>query len=332
MQTFSQSAKSGLAGTVAILVLAMTSLAQAQPAPTHAGELDFWPKRLSADTTALLYVQLERPEVHAIARLECGDSSYELGPATWSHSLGYIHAFDLEFSAPRTRANCQLRVNGREGREYLGSRPLVLRPKAPEVAVKSVFPDALMVGDSATFEVRGHGFGSKVAVKWIATNRFSAYEETAFPGRHGKGQRVRLTSQGPLQGLEAGDYLVLVENSDHTAGIYGDHIVVEPQEEPELVRSRLAEMDGRIFVLVEGFGLSGLTQARLQLPAGDLPLTCEPVEGQSLETLRVQLPAHSVTDLASAPELTVDHYGLTVTLSSAPRLSKGAGGPSLDRD
>lgn len=315
-----------VAGVMLALIVPLTSIplssARAEQSVSFPRSLDFWPKRLNPDATSLLYVQLAAVEKQPVARLECGTADYELGPATWSHNLGYVHAFDLEFSAPRTRANCVLRVTGRKGKEYVGHRPLALRKRVAQMRVSSLAPDVVFAGQEIPVDVRGVGFGDIVNVVWVATDRDESYSRTVRAEEAPRGRGAVVPFVPGTTGAGAGDYLVVVENEDRAAAVYSDHFAVEDEPEPEVVRSSLARHEGKTWIAIEGFGLSGLQDARLVVVDGTQNLHIERVEGMALETLRVQLPAHAVDSLAYTPELLFEARQLTVRLVRCSRLTQ----------
>ena len=310
-----------VAGVLLVLCSSL-SPALSQEEAGGSSSADFWPKRVDADLTPLLYVQLAAAERQPVGRLECSGGDYELGPATWSHNLGFVHAFDLEFTAPRMRTNCLLRVTGRKGKEYVGQRTLALRTRVSEVSVRSVVPDVATVGQELPVEVLGSGFGEIVNVVWIATDRGESFSRTvrSADGAGGSGAVVPFVPGTTDAG--AGEYLVVVENDDNAAAVYSDHFVVEDEADPEVVRSSLEEYDGQVWVSIEGFGLSALQGARLGLSTGAVPLQMVKVEGMGMETLRVALPADAVKNLAFSPELSILDRELTVRLEQCSRLSQ----------
>jgi hypothetical protein len=312
----------GLTVGILVALLAWISPVSAQDSESTTSTADFWPKRLDADTTSLLYVQLAAAERQPVGRLECSSGDFELGPATWSHNLGYLHAFDLEFTAPRMRTNCLLRVTGHKGKEYVGQRTLALRKRVAQVSVRSVAPDVAVVGHEVPVEVQGTGFGAIVDVVWIATDRNESFSRTVRSADATKGTVAVVPFVPGTTDAGAGEYLVVVENDDNAAAIYADHFVVEDEADPEVVRSSLEEFDGQLWVTIEGFGLSGLQVARLGLPTGDVPLQLVKVEGMAMETVRVALPPESVKNLAFSPELLIEERELTVRLERCSRLSQ----------
>lgn len=321
-----------LAAGVLLALVAQSGLLLGQEPDAFPRTVDFWPKRLNPDSTPLLHVQLAAAEKHPVARLECGARVYELGPATWSHNLGYVHAFDLEFSAARTRANCIVRVTGRKGQEYVGSRPLALRTKVAKLRVGAIRPDVAAVGDESPVELVGAGFGGIVNVIWVATDRNESYSRT-----------VRAADVGGMSGAVApflpgksaagaGEYLVVVENDDHAAAVYHDHFVVEEMADPEVVRSTIEQRGGKDWVSIEGFGLGALENVHIELASGTLPLQFETVEGMALETLRVELPPQTEATVALMPELLFADRQLTIRLVKSSRLTQSTGELPPSRD
>ncbi len=309
------------AGLLLVLISSFTPVLS-QEAESGASRADFWPKRLDADETSLLYVQLAAAERQPVARLECSGGDFELGPATWSHNLGFVHAFDLEFTAPRMRTNCLLRVTGRKGQEYVGQRTLALRKRVAEVQVRSVAPDAAVVGQEVPVEVLGSGFGEIVNVVWIATDRDESFSRTVRSAGAVTGSGAVVPFVPGTTDAGAGEYLVVVENDDESAAVYSDHFVVEHEADPEVVRSGLEELDGKIWVSIEGFGLGALQGAKLALLDGAVPLQLLKVEGMGMETLRFALPPEAVKNVAYSPELRIEDRELTVRLERCSRLSQ----------
>ncbi len=321
-----------LVGVVLVGLIAQPGSALGQETAGFPRTADFWPKRLNPDTTPLLHVQLAAAERQPVARLECGANVYELGPATWSHNLGFVHAFDVEFAAPRMRANCVVRVTGRRGQEYVAHRPLALRTKVAMLRVRSVKPDVAVVGEEGPVEVVGAGFGDIVNVVWVATDRDESYSRSVRAAdAAGVSEAVVPFSPGK-SAAGAGEYLVVVENDDHAAAIYPDHFVVEDVADPEIVRSNIEELGGQTWVSIEGFGLGSLEDVRLELATGESALLFEHVEGMALETVRVQLPAPAGTYLAEAPELIFKERQLIVRMAESSRLSQSTGELPPSRD
>ncbi len=311
-----------LVAGVFVVFLAHFSPALCAESESAPGAVDFWPKRLDPDETSLLYVQLAVPERQPAGRLECSGGDFELGPASWSHNLGYVHAFDLEFTAPRMRANCLLRVTGRKGAEYVGQRTLALRTRVARLGIRSLTPDVAAVGQEVPVEVLGSGFGEIINVVWIATDRHESFSRTVRRSSVAKASGAIVPFVPGTTDSGAGEYLVVVENEDHAAVVYADIFVVEEEADPEVVRSTLEDFDGKKWITIEGFGLDGLEGVRLELSTGELPLRFERVEGMAVETLRVLLPTNMVDNLAYSPKLLLENRELTVRLERCSRLTQ----------
>jgi hypothetical protein len=299
--------------------------------PSVAAPMEFWPQRLDPDVTPRLYVQLSQSESLPLARLECDGATYDLGNPMWSHPLGFVHSFDLEWTAPRIRTRCNVVVSGRKGRVYAPERTLALRPKQAPSRIRSVLPDYAVEGKEGPVEVRAQGFGKVVGVTWIATDRYESWQRSARVSS-GRGSSIIVPFAPGASRAPPGDYLLAVENEDHSGAVYGDAFVVTPDLPAEIESSRLDERDGRRVLTLVGFNLEAVEEALLELPAGQLPLAVRHEEGTALPTVTVRLPTHSVDSMTTVSELTIEDDRLVIRIEQGSRLTHAPSETPPSRD
>jgi len=297
---------------------------EVQAAPDYIGQLDFWPRRVNPDTSHLLYIQLPRAEKQPQAFIDCSGQIHSLGPPTWSHEQGLVHAFDLEWTIPRVRASCRLFAEAGGGRRYGGDRNLVVRPKGAPGAIVDVTPSSISENDERIIEISGSGFSKLVNVIWISVNDFVSFEHsTQVEAVTGK-EAVVVPFFACRHQAPPGQYLLLVENEDRTAVVHDGYFVVAPAGEAEIESVKVARGDGKVFVNLEGFHLSQIERAVLEMPGGPRPLSLVHHEGSLVPSLTMELPGLPRIDLAKMPEFVVEGNLITVLLKdtssvSAPR-------------
>jgi len=258
-------------------------------AAAREGQVDFWPQRVDPDRDAQIFVHLANPTGSPQACVRCGDDLTELGPPTWSHPEGLLHAFDLEWTLPRQRLTCDLFVRNGSGTIVHASHHLNVRPRgiAPLVVRQDVTWDD--GAGEAIIELVGAGFGEEVVVLWVSASRFVSFERSARVERSGKQDRVVTPFAASLRKAEAGQYLVIVLNEDRTAAVAPDFFTVSEQPDPEVDSLVVARGRNGAFLLVSGFDLDRLTGCVLKSPSGELPLAC--VRSEEAGGMLVSLPA-----------------------------------------
>jgi hypothetical protein len=266
-----------------------------QPATAHM--LNFWPRRIAPDTTHQIYVQLALPERTAEVTLHCPNADVALGSPLWSDPRGLIHTFDLEWTAPRTRQLCSVSVTGRSGRTYESTYKMIIRPRVRAIGIKSVSPESTAENSESTIEIFGRAMTETVNILWVSADEFVTIERSVSPVQLDSDGQLAVVPFAPdVYNAPPGTYLLIVENEDRTAAIWGRPFVVAQHFEPQIESTHIDEVENHHVITVEGYDLDSVETARLFMPAGETPLVVRYNEGRSMTSLSVTLPRHVTSD------------------------------------
>lgn len=286
-----------ISAMVAGLVFWPASLAAAAPPgvstlheESRGRALHFWPRQINPDASTLVYVQLPMPQVDVEGVVECGSYIYELGSPVWSHPFGLLHAFDLEWTLPRVRAACQLKVRCYRGELVVAEYPLVIWPYSRPPLIRGVAPQALRADEEALVELWGVGFSEVVDITWVSAVQPVRVRQSGRLQGEGGGGRVVLRFSPVVAGAPVGEYLVVAENQDNTGAISLESFFVTPPPSPELVKTVVEGVGDRTWLVVEGFDLESIESTTISFASGTLPLIHSFWEGNVIPALRVELP------------------------------------------
>lgn len=294
---------------------------ETQPAAPLGGRMDFWPKRINPDVTQTLYIHLSIPERAPVAVAQCGRSVFELGPPTWSHGERLLHAYDLEWTLPRKRVNCDLIVNGAGQRTYLGDHKLVVRPRGMDRRITHAYPlHALWSGD-AVLDISGRGFTPIVSVLWVSAGQYRKFERSVRTAASDQGSELVVPFAPALVEAPVGEYLLIVENEDRTAAVSPIPFTVYAGEEPEFESTALVTIGSNNYLSIEGSGLEGVDRASISLAGATSSAQVIALEGSILPGLLVELPAGPSTGLEALSGLSIEHGELLLRFGEGSRLS-----------
>ena len=291
-----------------------------QPVIRH--ELNFWPRRIAPDTTQQVFVQLALPERTAEVILHCPNADVALGSPQWSDPRGLLHAFDLEWTVPRTRQLCSITATGRSGRSYESTYKLIIRPRVRAIDIRSVSPESTVEKSESTIEIFGQAMTETVNIIWVSADEFVTIERSVSPVQLNTAGQLAVVPFAPeVHGAPPGTYLLIVENEDRSAAIWGRPFVVAQYFEPEIESTRIDEAGGRHIVTVEGYDLEAVETARLFMPSGEVPLTVRYNDGRAMTSLSVTLPAQAAYDSEILSALIIKGSQLRIYLAGS-RLSR----------
>jgi hypothetical protein len=288
--------------------------------------MGFWPRAVLPGQDRELTVQLSRPEQSPVGALECGSDLVDLGGAIWSHPIGLVHTFALPELPYRVGTECRVTVTG-DGVVYEPADPIEIRGGRDAVAVKALLPDQTRVDEESIVEILGGYFSRVVVVTWVSTGDYTTAHRSARVERGTPDDRVVLPFAPGLSRLGAGEYLVVVENRDRSAGIYPGVVLVKPLGEPEVVEVQLVGTESSPRLLVAGQHLEEIRRASIRLPAGVLPLMVSSLEGTEMPTLCISLPPHAAGALRTVPDVLLKDGEVLVLPAEASALSTSQ--PSL---
>jgi hypothetical protein len=297
------------------------SLRPGKPAGSAGLEMEFWPKRLDPETSPLLYLQLSVPDEEPVAEAECSGKRYSLGNPIWSHPEGLLHAFDLEWTLPRTRTTCTLIVTGAGGRLFTAEKELSLRPGLKGLSIRDVTPAMIPEDEEAVVEIRGQGFGKVVEVEWVSASQFVHHGRSARIQDRGPEGSIIVPFSAPIRKAAPGQYLVVVENRSGAAAVHLDFFSVAAVGQASIDNVSIVKRPGGSVLLLEGTDLDGIESAFVEAPSGKKPLTITREEGTLLPTLAIRLgKGDEGAGEAFLPELVVEGSAVRVLLRDVTRV------------
>jgi len=275
--------------------------------------MSFWPKSVSPSADGEIYVQLPSPEAAPVATLECGKAIAELGESAWSHKLQLVHAFSLAGVELRTGTQCKMTVTG-DSAVYESRGTLEIRGGKAPILVKSLAPVQTALGEENVVEMWGGYFSRVVTVTWVSTSDYKQHSRSTRVDRKEGGDQVVVPFAPDLSGLAPGEYLVVVENRDGSAAVFGGFAMVTRSPSPDIEEVRVVtDAENRASLLVSGANIESVREAVIRLPAGLLPLLVKQLEHTELPTLAVSLPPQEAEAFLVPPDVHVEQGVLVVT-------------------
>jgi len=284
--------------------------------------MKFWPRRISSDLTPEIYVQLSHPVREPLATMICETREFDLGTPIYSHRQRLLHSFSLSPVPKGLEASCELSILTATGEVFASPHALTVRSREAPARVSEVLPRTMSAAAEGSLAITGARFSDLVNVVWISANEFRVFERSARVRDAAAGDSVivpfsPLTCQAP-----PGEYLVVVENKDRSAAVYDGWFIVSPALDPEIESVRVTESEGVTSLLVSGFNLEGISNASLDLPAGQLPVAIHRNEGSLVPSITITLPLFTPGAGVKLSNLSVVGDQLSITISGNSNLTQ----------
>lgn len=296
-------------------------LSNASPAE---GKFRFWPRRVFMEHQPDLLVQLSHPQRTLKLHLACDTKHFDINVPMWTHPEGILHQFDLSWLPMKLNTVCDVSVSAPDARiAYASARRLVVKPRGPLTAIASVTPESLADDAEAVIDIAGGAFTGIVNVLWISPSEYLVVDHSARSEPGGKQDSVVVPFSPLVSKAPGGQYLLVVENRDHSAAISGQFFTVTPPAIAEIVETRVeTDAEGRKSVLILGVGLDELHGARLLLEAGALPLTLRPRTGFAVSALSVDMPNHLSLAAFRMADITIAERTIEISVTGSSKLSR----------
>ena len=288
------------------------------------GKFRFWPRRVFMEHQPDLLVQLSHPQRTLKLHLACEKKNFDINVPMWTHPEGLLHQFDLSWLPMKLNTVCDVSVSCQDAEiAYASTRRLVVKPGGPATVVTSVTPESLADDGEAVIDITGGAFTGVVNVLWISPSEYLVVDHSARSEPGEKQDRVVVPFSPLVSKAPGGQYLLVVENRDHSAAISGQFFTVTPPAAAEIVETRVqADAEGRKSVLILGVGLDQLHGARLHLEAGTLPLTLRPRTGFAVSALSVEMPDHFSLAAFRMADIAIADRTIEITVTGSSKLSR----------